>query len=58
MGYNQKLEAEVRFCNSTEATGKGGGIGPADQESAGPKFQNYNPQSLFTSLDCICIGTS
>ena len=24
-----------------------GGIGPADPASAGPKFQNYNPQSLI-----------
>ena len=28
---------------------QGGGIGPADPTSARPKFQNYNPQSLFMS---------
>ena len=32
-----------------------GGIGPADPASAGPKFQNYNPKSLFMSSECICI---
>ena len=32
-----------------------GGIGLADPASSGPKFQNYNPQSLFMSSECICI---
>ena len=35
----------------------GSEIGPADPASAGPKFENYNPQSLFMSLKCILIGT-
>ena len=36
----------------------GGGIGPADPASAGPKYQNYNPQSLFMSAERIYIGTT
>ena len=36
---------------------QGCGIGPADLASAGPKFENYNPQSQFMSLKCILIGT-
>ena len=31
---------------------RGGGIGPADPASAGPNFQNYNPQSLLMSSEC------
>ena len=44
----------TNFMHSVE----GGGIGPADPASARPKFRNHNPQLLFMSSECICIGTS
>ena len=40
----------AKFFSSKNISYRNAGIGPADPASAGPKFQNYNPQLITINL--------